>query len=434
MAQSEALLPPKVLVIGGTTEEHTTLSALSGWLHVISPNEELKFNERDFDLAIVFESALTDGLRVPYRIVLSTTAEDSDVVSRVRGSGSQNVFGPPLLFASRPPVLALQFTVSDMGKQFQSRSEAMSTLIPELGTPYKVFDPKPSDTRDQIYPLLSESGAGNLVLAGIVKSAGTTTVFLPTKARDSLRAWLQASFDYFRTIDESRFPGPSSSNNSTWATAAELRALSALKKFDAVESARRDEVSKAREALEEAKDNAELESAPMRVLLHGTGDELVQACADLFLELGFQVKDSDSLPQHKAAKQEDLRVFINGLVILAEIKGYAKGAKSNDLEQLKKAGTVYATVENSEPDRLWYIVNAYRDAGPNDRPQVLESSAEQLDAFARLFSGVVFDTRDLYRLIRDVQLGLLTCGDAQALLMSAQGRFEYVSDAGGHGE
>lgn len=401
----------------------------SGWLHAISPSRELVFDERAFDLAIVFESTVTEALHVPYRIVFGAPGEYADVVSRIRGGESQNVFGPPLLYASRPTVLALGFSISNFAKQLQLQGLISSTLVPKLGAPYKAFSPKLSDSRNEIYPLLTEAGAGTLVIAGCVMSAGITTVFLPFTARKYLADWLQALFEYFQTLNEHRFPVKSlDATKSQWMTAAELKAKAALTEFDAMESARRLANSEARMKLEQAAEEAGRMSAQLRLLLSGTGVELVEACAAVLTELGFQVEDADVLPQHKAAKQEDLRISIDGLVILAEVKGYGKGAKANDLEQLKKAAMVYAMNENSEPNHLWYVVNSFRGVDPDDRPLVLASNSEQVEGFAKVFSGVVVDSRDLYCLIRDVQLGVRSRESARMLLLSAHGRFAYTDE------
>jgi hypothetical protein len=89
-----------------------------------------------------------------------------------------------------------------------------------------------------------------------------------------------------------------------------------------------------------------------RRLLTAQSDELVQEVASALSCLGFDVIDSDALPEHaKGRKQEDLRVSDGDWIAVAEVKGYARSnAKARDLLQLGKAVRVFAVNQGREPD------------------------------------------------------------------------------------
>ena len=66
----------------------------------------------------------------------------------------------------------------------------------------------------------------------------------------------------------------------------------------------------------------------------------------------------------------------------------------------------------------------------------MENQAEDVDAFAESFNGVLVDTRDLFVLGQRVARDELTKEDARRMLMSAQRRFSLgeEEDAEGDGE
>jgi hypothetical protein len=244
------------------------------------------------------------------------------------------------------------------------------------------------------------------------------------------REWLLYVLDELRTYDPGRFPSdPAWQTRATWAT-PELR--DALVQRAQLE----DEWTKAQEEFEQrrvASDDdvhaktAAATSGPWR-LLTAQGDDLVAAVAACLTDVGFTVRDMDDHhDETTGAKLEDLRVTDQdapGWECLAEVKGYTKGAKVNDVPQVTgRPSVAYAAEHGHAPSSVWHVVNTFLATDPSTRPQAIPSDLDLqplTDA-----GGALIDTRDLFSALRDVQTGAGRAADVRATLRRASTRWRY---------
>lgn len=308
---------------------------------------------------------------------------------------------------------------------------ADATLIPAPGWVYSVLRIDPLVPQPGPKPELEEFAReqGGHPLAGRMRRGADEKAgelwWLPegTERRDewvacALRRWQGESPEHFPRAEAWR-------ESDEWTTAPERAARDALDGHGRFAEARVAELLAERDRLAAVLADAQLEAdAGERVLLTGQGDALVRSVKAALEELGFRVQDSDELPEHASAKQEDLRITDSDWTCLAEVKGYAKrAAKAGDLLQLGKAVEAYILRESRLPDARWYIVNQLLASPPDERPRPLQGSPD-LDAFEAT-GGLVVDTRDLFRIREAVRRGDLEAEVVRSLLRDARGVFAY---------
>ncbi|WP_155976653.1 hypothetical protein [Nocardia sp. 348MFTsu5.1] len=245
-----------------------------------------------------------------------------------------------------------------------------------------------------------------------------------------VRLWLLYALERWSKLDPARFPpGPDWTSDERWMMRSEQNLA---RKIDEIA----DELAEATNRLEGqiADAKSELEKMQARVdegerlILSGTGAPLVVAVAATLERLGFDVENRDLSEGRE--KLEDLRVRTandsDGWIALAEIKGYSKGGSPTDLQKLGRFVERYILEAKEAPNARWYIVNQFKDRNPANRPQLLRGQDPDVDLLAE-DGGLAIDTRDLFRLGRDVDGGSIAAPDARALLISATGRFCYSS-------
>jgi hypothetical protein len=185
-----------------------------------------------------------------------------------------------------------------------------------------------------------------------------------------------------------------------------------------------DDFSSELDALDQGIDDAkkEADEKGLGLLLTTDGDELKDAVLGALTIIGFKVADVDATLEEGEGKREDLWVEHDEEVVIAEVKGYKRGAKFRDLMRAKDYRLLYLQKHGSVPDGQWHIVNANRSRPPDLRPRLLEGHDEAVDAFG----GLVIDTRDLFKLVRDIQRGDVAQEEALDLLWKANpGFFHY---------
>jgi hypothetical protein len=147
-------------------------------------------------------------------------------------------------------------------------------------------------------------------------------------------------------------------------------------------------------------------------LLTSDGDDLVEATAEVLSELGFVVRDMDAELQDDQPKREDLRVTIpsdDRWVALVEVKGYGKGAKTNDLRQIRNQRDNFISETGEPPDATWWVMNENRQiSDPSLRPAL----GADVDAQSTLVETTVIRTTDLFQLWRQVVSGSVSQDDA----------------------
>lgn len=250
---------------------------------------------------------------------------------------------------------------------------------------------------------------------------------LPSVVTD-IGPWVAAALDIWSEQDATRFPPRVEwSTQAQWQTQGEALAVQRLENL----ARRRERVSasldRRQDALQTALDAERLTAKQgARLLLTAQGNALVDAVQSTLGFLGFRVDDMDAaFPEND--RREDLRIHDPGLdnwTAIAEVRGYHGGGQVNDLLRIGRFIRRYAQDENREPDAAWYIVNQFLLHPPEERPILLASNEGELVTFAE-DRGLAIDTRDLFRLRRDVEGGAITAGDARTRLTSTLGRFTY---------
>lgn len=163
-------------------------------------------------------------------------------------------------------------------------------------------------------------------------------------------------------------------------------------------------------------------------LLMAQGDELVAAVVECLREFGFAVQDMDGHHDRvTGAKLEDLRVTEPGDAsweCLVEVKGYAKGARANDVSQVTgRPAASYAAETGHVPSAVWHIVNAYRAADPSSRPVALTGKGDLAPLTEA--DGALIDTRDLFAAWRAVTEHRVEASEVRASLRSARTRWIF---------
>lgn len=252
---------------------------------------------------------------------------------------------------------------------------------------------------------------------------------LPPETTDH-RAWLAWFLRELSDIDPATFPHDVDWRSAeTWATARTLKLHSELAQLReeraAILAVIDQRIVDAENALESALANDALES---QRLLTADGAELETAVESALKELGFRVANMDE--HHDAAtkaKLEDLRVTDDNdqaWITLVEIKGYAKGAKVNDVAQiLGRPMRSYILETGREPSSVWHVVNSERNADPSARSDAIPNDLDLL-ALSEA-KGVLIETRQLFLALRDVQSGQVEASAVRRSLKAAQSRWNY---------
>lgn len=281
------------------------------------------------------------------------------------------------------------------------------------------------------FPLLTV-GAERFVLAfwsSSDKNEGGHVVSLPRETLNP-ELWLLEMISTLQVEDSDHFPpGTSWRDSPEWATSA-LR--TAHNRVADIEQRRQDAIARFDAELTDAVGQVEREKALAEHgewrLLTENGDQLVAAVTSALEVLGLDVEDRDSTTS--GAKLEDLRVRDSsrpGRICLVEVKGYTRGAKSSEVNQVAmNPSTQFALEFQREPDKLWHIVNGNKDVAPGRRGPTF-TDPEKVIAHFSSQGGLVIDTRDLFRAARAVVDGIADAAVVRDSLWSSSGLWAGVS-------
>lgn len=276
---------------------------------------------------------------------------------------------------------------------------------------------------------LVEVGTGNHARPVAIlnrTNGGTWTLALPSETSGHER-WVVAFLRHLRDHDPENFPAdPDWRRQLDWAPP---RLAEALDSRAAVEREREEFLSELAQRaaeidLEVERLAAEAASGVQR-LLTAQGGELVEAVADVLTDLGFEVEDRDDAAGEGEPKLEDLRLRDPDepdWVCLVEVKGYTKGAKANDVQQVAlRPVRAFVDEFGRYPGGLWHIVNTWIGTSPATRGVALQGdpSIENLASNG----GTFIDTRDLFEVWRRVQLEPELASAMRAKLRTTTGRF-----------
>lgn len=233
-----------------------------------------------------------------------------------------------------------------------------------------------------------------------------------------LSLWLQAFLQFLHGRDKEAVPRPPPimSAPEKWYTPEEAIIVDRIAELDnQVVALAMDRAA----AEDELRDLGKVTDQDERAVLWADGDDLVVAVTKLLTTgLDFHVIDADQ-PLQEEPLHEDLRVSPPDdldRVALVEVKGYLKGARTNDLQQINKHVINYAANHGARPYAIWWIINDHRSSDPSSRPPPLQGAERQ----PSLFGVVAIPTRALYRLWQDVVFGIRTQLEARAALLAAE--------------
>lgn len=252
--------------------------------------------------------------------------------------------------------------------------------------------------------------------------------FLPLGANPV--AWVSAAIAAWRAVNGERFPSPLDwSTGSEWQTPSEHAASVAIDDLT-------DERSRLIAALDQQSAQAEVTLAAAREaadlterrLLTSQGTTLVGAAIEAFRALGFTVIDMDTITP-ETDRLEDLRISAPEddphWEAIAEVRGYASGAKVSDLIRIHgRFAPRYTKEKGHPPSASWYIANQFLKLDPSLRSAILETNPDEVSEFGAS-DGLAIDTRDLLRLWLAVQRAAISPADARRLLRDAFGRFRF---------
>lgn len=262
-----------------------------------------------------------------------------------------------------------------------------------------------------------------------LREDSASSLVLPAETTEH-RAWLVWFLQHLKKIDPETFPGdPDWTLAPTWSTAATLRMHEELTQLHAERSQLLAELKlKERAAASKLEDARTADKVGYQRLLTADGDELESAVHDVLTEFGFTVQNMDGHhDQVTKAKLEDLRVSDSedpdwaGLV---EIKGYTKGAKTNDVNQiLGRPMRAYILETGKEPSTVWHIVNPERTVDPSTRKDAITNDLD-LEGLTDA-GGALIETRQLFLALRDVQSGKVDAASIRLSLKNARTRWDY---------
>lgn len=276
-------------------------------------------------------------------------------------------------------------------------------------------------------------GAKQSVYALLTHRGEKLNLVLPAETQHHV-AWLRLFLDLVGDVDSDSVPPDLEWKTSDrWSPpevskhVGDLQALrqaheEALKEFER----RKQEI----QALLE--ESTRLADEGTRRILTSDGDELVEAVTTVLEDLGFKVRDMDDHHDERTgAKLEDLRVEDPSdadWLTLVEVKGYAKGAKVNDVPQITgRPAVAYTKETGQEPPAVWHIVNAWRGTNPSTRVQAIPND-DDLRPLTEA-GGALIDTRDLYEAWRDVSAGKAEAESVRTSLRDAQTRWRWATES-----
>ncbi|EZP33264.1 hypothetical protein [Pseudomonas sp. RIT288] len=152
----------------------------------------------------------------------------------------------------------------------------------------------------------------------------------------------------------------------------------------------------------------------LRVMLSGTGDELVVAVRDYLIWLGYS--SAKTMDEHSEdVLEEDIQVELEPGLLVIEVKGIGGTSKDKECAQISKIKN-----RRQEERKAWdvtalYIVNHQRYVSPKLRtnPPFTENQIKD----AQLDKRGLITTYQLYNAYLDIVRGLVTKGDVRKQLL-----------------
>jgi hypothetical protein len=329
-----------------------------------------------------------------------------------------------------PPALAtlLKTTVIPNVPEGQKEAWRLVRFMPS----YRATIAESGNLASRCIPLV-HVGAKQSVYALLTHRGGKLNLVLPAESQQHV-AWLRLFLDLVGDVDpESVPPDLDWKTSERWSPpevskhVGDLQGLRQDHEAAVTEFQRREQEIKAQ--LEES---TRLADEGTRRILTTDGDGLVEAVTTVLEDLGFTVRDMDDHHDERTgAKLEDLRVedpLDPDWLSLVEVKGYAKGAKVNDVPQITgRPAVAYTKETGQEPPAVWHVVNAWRGTNPSTRVQAIPND-DDLRPLTEA-GGALIDTRDLYEAWRDVSAGIADAESVRASLRDAKTRWRWTPES-----
>jgi len=227
------------------------------------------------------------------------------------------------------------------------------------------------------------------------------SLHLPSGA--TLSSWFRAFLTDISEFDPNRVPEPPSLFNdpSHWYTPHADAIAGAISEAERERARLEREQQRLEEELAREGSRAD---ATVRRTIWEDGDELVDAVGEMLEEMGFSVEKMDEAKQPHEAKHEDLRLTLvtqPKWEAIVEVKGYTKGIRAKDAQQVRMHRERYNRETGREPNLTIWLVNPWREMEPSDRP----SADKQIDESAEIVGAVCLHTTDLYLLWKSLKTG-----------------------------
>lgn len=400
------------------------LAALVPTAHSVEDGEEV--HETEYDLVVTYSSSA--NTRHSSVHVLSFGASSLDPVPPPNGLSE---LGPSLVWRNNRTLAKEASIPQNIDADLRKLLERTVVATISSGEKYTWEVPHRGETR--VTPLVG-LGAEELPYA-LVWQRGESRdsalcLALPAETTEH-RAWLAWFLQHLHEVDPGAFPGTIDwAESRDWATARTRKLFRDLDRTQERKAAILAEVDRQEHDAQEALKGAlAADRVGLQRLLTAAGDELELAVYDALLVLGFAAQQMDD--HHDAvtkAKLEDLRVMDpdeESWTCLVEIKGYSKGAKTNDVNQIiGRPMRSYIAEMRREPSAVWHVVNTERGMDPATRQRAIPNELD-LDLIADAH-GALIDTRQLFLAVRDVQAGEQEAAIVRRSLRDARRRWDYT--------
>lgn len=412
---------PRVLFEALPPDLAQELAALVPTAHIVLEGEEV--HESEYDLLVT--CAANAGERSGHLHVLSFGATQLDSVRPPKGL---EAFGWYVTTRSRR-TLAREVTITAEADG-EVRALLERTIVANMPPGEKYAWELPAGGKAVTLMELGTEGLPYALLWSRGSEDGSPmSLVVPPETTDH-RAWLVLFLRLLNKMHPDTFPGdPDWTLAPAWSTAGTLTKRDELTKLHEERSKLLAELeAKERAAAAQLEDARAADKVGYQRLLTADGDELESAVQDVLTELGFTVQNMDGHhDQVTKAKLEDLRVSDPEdpeWIALVEIKGYTKGAKTNDVTQiLGRPMRSYILETGREPSTVWHIVNPERTVDPSRRKDAIPSDLD-LEALTDA-SGALIETRQLFLALRDVQSGKADAAALRHSLKNALTRWDH---------
>ncbi|MGK8559474.1 hypothetical protein [Nocardia gipuzkoensis] len=417
--------PPPCVIVGGAEDQiDRVMSVVSKYAKTVRRGLEPEPRWSSWHALVAIGE-----LSLPLNCDLRVVQVGGRAIGVFEAPGS-NRYQRPDQYSMPGHELVIPPNLSDARADFVKRH--LVPALPDEPFERRVVERPPSADDDNWVPLLENADGKPIAVIYRPQRGAREVWYLPEQAISILDRAIHLAFEEWNGEDPKLFPSsPKWTSDVRWMPAEQQTQIEAVRAR--IDEARREvetlTASIAANEVELDKLTRDLERSPQRQLLTDNDETLVQAVMHTLTGLGFDVVDLDSQLAEGEPRMGDLSVSDGDWTAIAEVKGYTKGAKSNDLLTVAKHRRVY---EKTHPDvqRMWYVVNSFRLDSPDSRPKILDGADEHVEDFAH-DDGLVIDTRDLFDLLKQMKTGDLAAESAREALKAATGRFAWPRPASG---